>query len=487
MSGAPCRVIVAGSDAPLWLAANALHAALGPAGVTVEVVALPSRLSASHVHITQPALEALHNRLGIAEERLLRATRGSYVLGQKFVDGSGAQPAFLHAHGSYGAPIDRQSFLAYWLKARRHGLDAGFEDFSLTAAAALHGRMLLPDADTETFGRTDYGYHLPAMAYARSLKALAQRDGIMVHDAVQVRDERDAEGNIAALMLDGDLRVAGDLFVDASEDAVLLGGDWQSWRTTFPADRVLRARGPRMQTIPAYGQITAFELGWAGIHPSQQETHVTMAFAGANAEEALARLPAQVGFVPADAVVAVSDPGRYEKAWVANCVAIGPGAARFDPVHGVDLLGVQLGIVHLLSRFPVAADFSAERDDFNASMAALFDRVRDFQAAHYRLARYAGSFWDDARGGEISPALAHKMQTFAARGALSLLEEESFALDSWHAMFLGHGLIPDSWAPAIDRTSPDTMRAEFRRMLGFIKDKVLAQPLHEQVLSGQRG
>jgi len=171
---------------------------------------------------------------------------------------------------------------------------------------------------------------------------------------------------------------------------------------------------------------------------------------------------------------------------VANCVAIGPAAARFDPMHGVDLLGVQLGIVHLLSRFPVAADFSAERNDYNAAMAALFDRARDFQSGHYRLARYAGPFWDAARACEISPALAHKIQTFAARGELSLLEEESFALDSWHALFLGHGLTPDSWAPAIDRISPDTMRTEFRRILGFIKDKVLAQPLHEHVLSGQR-
>ncbi len=45
----------------------------------------------------------------------------------------------------------------------RQGLEARFEEFSLTAAAARHGRMLLPDAAIEGFGFTDYGYHLPAI------------------------------------------------------------------------------------------------------------------------------------------------------------------------------------------------------------------------------------------------------------------------------------------------------------------------------------
>lgn len=484
MSGAPYRVVVVGNDAPLWLATSALHAALGPAGVTVEAVALPSRLSTSQIHVTQPALEALHNRLGIAEEKLLRATRGSYALAQKFVDASGAQPAFFHAHGSYGAPIDRQGFLAFWLKARRHGLDAGFDDFSLTAAAAQHGRMLLPDAETETFGRTDYGYHLPATAYVRSLKALVQQDGIAMHEAADARAERDADGAIAAVILDGDRRIAGDFFVDASDDALLQEGEWDDW--DFPVNRVLHARGPRMLAIPAYGQVIAADWGWVSINPSQQETHIVAGVAAGYEDKALAALPALCGFAPTDVAITKSSPGRRTKAWVSNCVAVGPAAARFDPVHGVDLLGVQLGIVHLLSRFPVAAAFTAERDDYNSATAALFDRVRDFQAAHYRLAHYVGPFWDVARACEISPALAHKIQTFAARGELSLLEEESFPLDSWHALFLGHGLVPESWAPAIDRVSPDTMRGEFRRILGFIKDKVLAQPMHEQYLE-QRG
>ncbi|MET0309586.1 MAG: tryptophan 7-halogenase [Sphingomonas sp.] len=488
MSDSVSRVVVLGQDASLWLAASVIQAGLAPAGVAVEVVALPSAIDASHVHATQPALEALHNMLRISEANLLRATRGSFSLGQRFVDAAETQPAFFHAYGAHGAPIDGQEFLAFWLKARHHGLAAGFGDFGLTTAAALNGRMLLPDADTELFGRTDYGYHLPAAAYARSLRALVTQDGMAVHEAAGVQVEKREDGSIAALLLEDGRRIAGDLFVDASEAGVLIGEmpgtDWRSTRDIFPADRVLRARGPRMRSLPAYGQVVATDWGWVSLHPSQEQTHLVAAFSTDTAEEKIFdRLPSLCGFVPTEISLSAPDPGQRSAPWVANCAAIGPAAARFDPLHGADLLGVQLGLVHLLSRFPATAEFAAERSDYNAAMARLLDRVRDFQAAHYRLARYAGGFWDRARTSPCAPALAHKIDTFAARGQLAMLEDESFPVDSWHALFLGHGLIPANWPPAIDRIAPERMRTEFRRMLGFIKDKVLAQPLHDRYLA----
>ncbi len=486
MSTAPNRIVVIGQDAPLWLAANVLRAALAPAGVTVEAVELASAAGASHVHVTQPALEALHNRLGIAEQRLLRATRGSYSLGQRFIDASGVVPPFFHGHGAIGRPIAGMEFLPFWLKARAHGLAAGLDDFSLTAAAALHGRVLQPDGETERFGRTDYGYHLPAAAYARSLRTLAMQDGIAMHEAARLSVERDAGGRIAALRLDADRLVPGDLFIDASRDGIL-GNDagWQRWRDAFPADRVLHARGPRMRSVPPYGQVIATDWGWASLHPSAEKTHVVAAFSAATAEEKVFdSLPSLCGFVPREVAFEASSPGQQAEPWQGNCLAIGPAAARFDPVHGVDLLALQLGLVHLIARVPVDAEGAAERCDYNRIVPQLFAHLADFQAAHYRLARYAGLFWETARSGAASPDLSHRIATFAARGLIAPYEHESFAPESWQALLLGHGVVPDRWSPSIDRVAPERMRAEFREMLGFIRDKVLAQPEHDRLLAG---
>src|SRR5262249_3101067 len=60
MSHAIRHVVIVGRDAPAWLSACALQYALGPAGVDVTVVELPSRAQAADLCISLPALEALH-------------------------------------------------------------------------------------------------------------------------------------------------------------------------------------------------------------------------------------------------------------------------------------------------------------------------------------------------------------------------------------------------------------------------------------------
>jgi tryptophan halogenase len=171
MSAPVTKVVVLGRDAPLWLAAGVVTRALKASGVTVQAVELPSVLTPADIYPTLPPLEALHRALGVDESLLLRATRGTFSLGHNFADRAAGTPQFLHAYGSSGAAIDGADFFAYWLKARHFGLAVGFEDFSLTASAARHGRMMIPDDETEVYARCDYGYHLPALAYAALLKA----------------------------------------------------------------------------------------------------------------------------------------------------------------------------------------------------------------------------------------------------------------------------------------------------------------------------
>lgn len=491
MSRAPRKVVVAGRDAPLWLAAAVIARALAPAGVTVEAVELPSALHRADVYPTQPALEALHNQLRIDEAQLLRATQGSFTLGQNFVDTGGATPAFLHAYGSIGAPIDGTDFFAFWLKARRFGLNVPLEDFSLTAAAARHGRLLIPDDETEVYGRSDYGYHLPAVAYARALREVALQQYVTAHSSSTISAIVDPEGGaISALALDDGRRVEGEFFLDvtgASADLIggALGVGVESWAAHFPVDRVLTAIGPRFGAIPIYAEMRAGGQGWTGLFPSQAGTHVVHAWSSGlvGDVEILGHAAAATGFVLGDPVVHTVEPGRRRSPWEANCVALGAAACMFDPVHGVDLHAMHQGLVQLLACFPTNADYVPQRTEYNRLSKASVERIRDFQSAHYALSRYAGPFWDAARDASISPELAHSIALFEARGELAPWEEESFAPDSWRALFVGHGVEARSWPPTIDRTAPDDMKAQFRRMLGFVKEQVLRQPGHDEYLA----
>jgi tryptophan halogenase len=274
------RVVVVGRDAALWLSANVIRAALGGSGVTVTAIELPSRLGPADVYATLPQLEALHSQLRIDESALLRAVQGAFTLGQNFADASGARQPFLHAYGAYGTAIDGQDFFAYWLKARGLGLPVGLEDFSLTAAAARQGRLLIPDDETEKYGRSDYGYHLPAAAYIRSLRGLAVHDGITVYTTETVEVVREGD-RVTAIAFEGQ-QVEGDLFVDATGEGLLidmLGVARESWRDTFPADRMLVAAAAKFAAIPAYAEIRANAQGWTVLHPSQALTHVVQVYA----------------------------------------------------------------------------------------------------------------------------------------------------------------------------------------------------------------
>ncbi len=464
-------VVLAGRDAPLWLAACTLHDALKASGVTVTVVELPGRLREADVYASQPALEALHRLLGIDEDVVLKATRGAFSLGQSFTGFTGPDSRFFHAYGSTGAKVGGHAFFSVWLKARAFGLQVALEDFSLTAAAARQGRMLVPDTTTETFARTDYGYHLPAAAYAAWLKGQATRRGIAVHAARDITVSRDAAGDITAL----NGTITGDLFIDLTgADALLHGGDSQSWRDLFPCDRVLVAAGPRFDSLPPYAEVRAHAHGWLGFYPSRAATHLVQAYTSRTLSDdaALALAARQSGLKLGDAIVTPSHPGRRIAPWSGNCIALGEAACVFDLVDSADLHAVQTGLVHLLALFPVADDCAAERREYNRVMTATFDRIRDFQLLHY-----AGR-----PGVTLPDSLQARIDAFMARGVVPMFDEETFARDSWEAVLTGHGFVPDGYDPRIDRIPGDEIKTQFRTMLGFIKTQVEGQASHDAYL-----
>jgi len=494
MSGATQSVrelIIVGRDAPVWLSACVMQYALGPAGVNVTVVELPPQAQAADLCVSLPALEPLHSRLRIDESRLIGATRGAFTLGRRFVDGAGNAPPFFHAHGSIGTRIDRKEFLPQWLHARSQGFDQPFEEFSLTAMAARQNRMLLPDAAIDGFGFTDYGYHLPAIPYGAWLRQLALRRGVRSHATRELGIRVDPQRGIAGLLLDDGRAINGDFFLDVTgRDALLnssLGVGFESWRDTFPVDRVLSACGALPSPVPIYSEIRALHAGWVSLAASQVCIHVQQAYCSdlppEPAElEAATRMPLQA------VVVRGLQPGRRMQAWEKNCVAIGQAACVFDPLHFVDLHAVQVGLVHLLPLFPVQADFRVERDEYNANVRAAFGRMRDFQGAHYFLNRYGrggerdSPFWTRARAAAPVGELAHKIDAFRARGETVYYEDEAFTIDDWQALFIGHGVVPESWDPAVDRTPPELLRSELGRIQGFIRQKVEEQRTHSAYL-----
>jgi hypothetical protein len=62
------------------------------------------------------------------------------------------------------------------------------------------------------------------------------------------------------------------------------------------------------------------------------------------------------------------------------------------------------------------------------------------------------------------------------------MEDETFSAESWQALLIGLGVIPEHVSAAIERIPTSRFKEEFARMLAFIKTKVLEQPMHDSYL-----
>ncbi|HTM81737.1 tryptophan 7-halogenase [Asticcacaulis sp.] len=479
------KVVIFGRDAAAWLSANALQSALGPTGLTVEVVELPSLSQAQDIYPALPALEAFHGQMRIDEHALLKATGGSYSLGQSFT-GFGPAP-FFHAYGSHGVAIDRLPFFQYFTRARQKGLTVALEDFSLTAAGAKVGRFIVPDSTTVSFARTDYGYHLPAVAYVDYLRAKALKSGVRM---ISVRDagvEQDAEGNITALLTRNGSRITGDLFIDASgSDAQLMRAleiGFESWRGWFRGDRVLAAAGAPYANVPPYARIEALDHGWQGLYAAQDRTRLVQVHDSRliSDDDALQMAARTSGLKLGDAVVSELNSGRSAQAWAKNCVAVGEAACVFDPIDSPGLHTIQNGLVHLLALFPQADGGAVERTEYNHLMQQGFERTRDFQIVHSALCGQSGAYWR-ALETALPETLTRKLETFRARGIVPMSDGEIYPLDSWEAILTGHGLVLETFEPLVEATSDADLMAHLKRMLGYIREQVQSMNSHDSYL-----
>lgn len=486
------KVVIAGRDAAAWLTALSLRRALGPAGVAVELVELPGLLRPSDTYASLPALEALHRLLGLDEYAALKAAAGTYSLGQSFANFSRTAPPFLHPYGTHGALINRVPFVQHWLKARAAGLKVEFEDFSLTAAAAKQNRFFVPTADISGFGRFDYGYHLRAIGYVGFLREQGFRRGVKVTPARRIDVRLDPQtGNVAALATDDGHEITGDLFIDATgADSLILGQalkvPFESWSYWFPDDRILSVTGERLRTLPPFSQVRALAESTMILTPLQDATGVQHLYDSAymKDQEALEAAVVTSGLRPRDdAVITPFAAGLRATPWARNCVAIGEAACAMSPIDNVGLHVIHLGLVHLISMFPVDGHLGLDAVEYNRGLRSALDRLRDFQIAHYKLNRNLDQpYWDRMRNLDAPPELAHKIDLFRARGIVPMYDDESFQIDDWLSLFVGHGVTPASWDPIADATTDEDAIGHFQGMLAFIRDHVREMSSHDAYL-----
>src|SRR3546814_4933396 len=148
----------------------------------------------------------------------MRATQATFKLGILFDDWKDLGTQYFHSFGLTGKDHWSAGFQQFWLYGRTKGHEAPYDDYCMELKAALEGKFAhLPE------DRMNYAYQLDSGLYARFLRGMAEADGTKRIEGKIARVELDGEsGDIAALVLDGDRRIEGDLFIDCTGFRALL-------------------------------------------------------------------------------------------------------------------------------------------------------------------------------------------------------------------------------------------------------------------------
>lgn len=483
------HIVVVGRDVAGWLTGLAMQRALADHGVRVTMLELPSLAVQSDVVTAVPSLSQLNQMLGIDAMRLLRACNGVPMVGQQFANWARSATSFMHAYDTVPAAEIEFSFVDYWVKARQHGLRVPFEDFSPGAAAAKQGRVPASDGFDADLPKPSFGYQLDAQQYASALKQLAVKSGVD-HRTGKVQHIRRSSRRIESLIWDEGETFEADVFVDASGSEatlikVLEGSEIESWHQWFPADRMLSGSAPPLRPLPAFAQITAFRGGWLGIHPLQDRTAVVGAYASDIADrEMLMNLPMIAGIaISGELVTAPFSPGVRRQPWIGNCVAVGAAAAELEPLDSALIHFLHFGIAHLVAELTNIYASETDRVQYNRTIVQQAESIRDFQLVHYRHnGRFDEVFWDRARQAGGPYSLEGKIAAFRDRGSIPVAPEEPFRETNWAAALIGHGVVPERFAPWAEQIGKPQHTAILQDRLRWIAEMVRAMPTVNQFL-----
>jgi tryptophan halogenase len=473
-------IVVAGGGIVAWSVAAALRKHIPLLDVTVASCPVPNDALADRMIGTLPSIAGFHEDLGLTEEDTVVRARSGLRVGTRFEGWAAGLPDYVHAYGSYGAPFEGAAFHQMWLRARGVEEVEPFDRYSAAAELGRMGRIGSAAAAAPSAPEIGYGLHLTLERYHALLRAYALHLGATERPfrsfAVKLRSD---DGFVDSLMLDGEISLGADLYVDCTGPAARVRGqldsgftDWTRW---LPCDRLIFVEGEPDADGQLLDRVTATAAGWRWDASSPARSSKGSAFSSAHSsgEES----------VGDDRSAVSMRQGRLAEPWLRNCVAIGDSAVALEPLEWANLHLAHSQIDRLVSMMPGRDCAPVELAEYNRQCGAEADRVRDFLCMHYLTARREEPFWKDAAAIEPPDSLAHTLPLFAERGRLPFYEEETFTRDSWLAVLLGQGFEPRRTDPLADSIDSDEVRRQLARCNQSVRSFAAVQPSYSDYMA----
>jgi tryptophan halogenase len=335
----------------------------------------------------------------------------------------------------------------------------------------------------------DYAYHFDASLYAAFLRRESEARGVeRLEGRIVSVNRRPLDGFVDHVVLGDGRRVDGDLFIDCSGMRALLIGQalgvgYEDWNQWLLCDRALAVPCESTPVLTPYTRSTARGAGWQWRIPLQHRIgngHVYSSALLGDDEAADVLMSNLDGRPLADPRPVKFAPGRRNKAWEKNVVAIGLSSGFLEPLESTSIHLIQTAILRLIALFPGRGFNAADIDEYNRQADFEIRDVRDFIIAHYKVTdREDTPFWAYCKNMDVPDSLAERLELFRSsarffvHGAAELFREES-----WVQVLIGQGL-QMRYDPMVDMIPEGELAAFLRDIEEVIEDCATAMPSHQ--------
>ena len=350
---------------------------------------------------TTPHIDQYLKYMGISDEDFLRATRGTYKSSSRFVDFYKKGHVFHYPNGQSDQEIDVP--FDHWMQAKRYYPDQTppfAEFFQPFVGVAEDGKLPLKDPLLEPYDLSkDRSFHIDGSKFAAYLQENFCSN-VRVDDR-KVTSVRYNGDRISSLFLERgpyDNRAPqtdADFYIDCTGQASTLGGaqsQWVEYDTILPDTALVTRReySDKDKEMVPYTQAKGMNAGWKWTIPTWDYISEGYVYSSKHITEEEARQ--EFG----DGNIIKFRNGRYEDAWVGNCVKIGLSYGFIEPLESTSLFNTGHGILMLCDLLEEGHPGSFARDRFNTSLREHMDGWREFVEAHYYYsARRDTPFWVD--------------------------------------------------------------------------------------------